>query len=40
MQIDKLVATMQEEQVDIGSSSKSQLLKRNSNQRNNAGKVK
>ena len=39
MQIDKLVMTLQEEQVDISSGSKSQLLKRNS-QRNNTGKVK
>ena len=36
-QIDKLVATLQEEQVDVGVGSKSQLLKRNNNPRNNIG---
>ena len=34
MQIDKLVTTLQKEQVDISSGSKSQLLKRNNSQRN------
>ena len=34
-QIDKLVATLQEEQVDVGVGSKSQLLKRNNNPQNN-----